>query len=217
MKIDIHIHTVYSDGYGTVRDILKIAKFKGLDGIAITDHDTLKGYFKTKSYNNGNGLLVIPGYEVHTDAGHVIVLGLETLPPRTEHIRYEELIEWVRRLGGVTIIAHPAVGRIALERWLNCRPDAVEVLNALYPLHGYFTRRSMNIALKLNVPTVGGSDAHYPQNVGDAYTVIELNSLNLDDFISSFKSGRVYFYGGASPLSLRLRVGLGYIISMVRG
>ncbi|MEM2850108.1 MAG: CehA/McbA family metallohydrolase, partial [Candidatus Bathyarchaeia archaeon] len=158
MKIDIHVHTIYSDGRGTVREVLKIAKFKGLDGLAITDHNSLKGYFKAKLY--GSGLLIIPGYEIHTDAGHVLVLGLEHLPPETRRIRYEELVEWIRRLGGLTVLAHPAAGRIALNRWMRCKPDAVEILNALYPLHGYSIRRGLNIASKLGVPTVGGSDAH---------------------------------------------------------
>ncbi|MEM1569219.1 MAG: CehA/McbA family metallohydrolase [Candidatus Bathyarchaeia archaeon] len=215
LKIDIHIHTVYSDGRGTVREILKIAKLKGLDGLAITDHDTLEGYFQAKIYRDG--LLVIPGYEVHTDAGHVLVLGLETLPPEVGRIRYDELVKWVRRLGGLTVLAHPAVGRISLNRWIRCKPDAVEILNALYPLHGYFVRRGLNIALKLDVPTVGGSDAHYPQNVGDAYTIVESDNPSLEGFMEAFKRGCIYFDGGISSLSSRLKVGLEYIISMICG
>ncbi|MBS7611250.1 PHP domain-containing protein [Candidatus Bathyarchaeota archaeon] len=215
LKIDVHVHTAYSDGRGTVREILKIAKFKGLDGLAITDHDCLKGYFKAKLYSSG--LLVIPGYEVHTDAGHVLVLGLELLPSETRRIRYEELVEWVRCMGGLTVLAHPAAGRIKLNRWIRCKPDAVEILNALYPLHGYFVHRGLNVASKLGVPTVGGSDAHYPQNVGDAYTIVESDNPSLKDFMEYFRRGSVYFGGRLSPLSSRLKVGLGYIISMVGG
>ncbi|MEM3546324.1 MAG: CehA/McbA family metallohydrolase [Candidatus Bathyarchaeia archaeon] len=215
LKIDIHVHTVHSDGRGTVKEVLKIAKLKGLNGLAITDHDTLEGYFQARIYCGC--LLVIPGYEVHTDAGHVIVLGLETLPSEEGRICYEELIEWVRRLGGLTVLAHPAAGRVMMKRWLSCKPDAVEVLNALYPLHGCFTRRSLNLALKLDVPAVGGSDAHYPQNVGDAYTVVESDSLSLDEFMDNFRRRRVHFSGGASPLSMRLKVGFGYFVSMFGG
>jgi predicted metal-dependent phosphoesterase TrpH len=215
LKIDVHIHTVYSDGRGTVREILKIAKLKGLDGLAITDHDTLKGYFEAKLYDSG--LLVIPGYEVHTDAGHVLVLGLEFLPSETRHIRYERLVEWVRHVGGLTILAHPAAGRIALNRWMHCKPDAVEILNALYPLYGYFIQRGLNIASKLGVPTVGGSDAHHPQNVGDSYTVVKSDNLSFEDLIEAFKKGDVYFGGGLSPFSSRLKTGLEYLVSTMIG
>ncbi len=213
MKIDVHVHTAYSDGRGTVREILKIAKFKGLDGLAVTDHDCFKGYSEARLYSSG--LLVIPGYEVHTDAGHVLVLGLGLLPSETRRIRYEELIEWVRCMGGLTVLAHPAAGIIKLNRWIRCKPDAVEVLNALYPLHGYFIYKGLNVASKLGVPAVGGSDAHYPQNVGDAYTIVESDNPSLDDFMEYFRRGDVYFSGRLSPLSSRLKVGLGYIISMM--
>jgi predicted metal-dependent phosphoesterase TrpH len=213
LKIDVHTHTVYSDGRGTVREVLKIAKLKGLNGLAITDHDSLRGYFEAKLYDSG--LLVVPGYEVDTDAGHVLVLGLEFLPSETEHIRYESLIEWVRRANGLTILAHPAAGKTSINRWMQCKPDAIEVLNALYPLYGYFVRRSLNIASKLGVPMVGGSDAHNPQSVGDSYTIVKSDNLSFEDLIEAFKRGDVYFGGGLSPLSSRLKTGLEYMVSAV--
>ncbi len=215
LKIDVHIHTFYSDGRGTVREVLKIAKLKGLNGLAITDHNSLKGYFEAKLYDSS--LLVIPGYEVDTDAGHVLVLGLEFLPSETERICYESLIEWVRRVNGLIILAHPAAGRASINRWMHCKPDAIEVLNALYPLYGYFVRRSLNIASKLGIPMIGGSDAHYPQSVGDSYTIVKLDSLSFEDLIEAFKKGDVYFGGGLSPFPSRLKTGLEYIVSAVVG
>jgi len=215
LKIDVHIHTFYSDGRGTVREVLKIAKLKGLNGLAITDHNSLKGYFEAKLYDSG--LLIIPGYEVDTDAGHVLVLGLEFLPSETGRICYESLIEWVKCANGLTILAHPAAGRTSIERWMRCKPDAIEVLNALYPLYGYFVRRSLNIASKLDVPMVGGSDAHNPQSVGDSYTIVKLDNLSFEDLIEAFKKGDVYFGGGLSPFPSRLKTGLEYMVSAVVG
>jgi len=49
LKIDLHVHSAYSDGLGDIHDILKTARLKGLDGLAITDHDTLKGYCEAKA------------------------------------------------------------------------------------------------------------------------------------------------------------------------
>ena len=96
LRIDLHVHTVYSDGHGTVEKILETAAQKGIDGLAITDHDTLEGYYRAKAC--GSRLLVLPGFEVETDAGHVLVLGLERLPPYG--LGYEGLVEWARSLGG---------------------------------------------------------------------------------------------------------------------
>jgi len=74
LKVDIHIHTAYSDGTGTIREILVAAKKAGLDAIAITDHNTSKGYFTTRRI--ADDLIVIPGFEATTNAEHVIVLGI---------------------------------------------------------------------------------------------------------------------------------------------
>lgn len=159
-KVDLHVHTVYSDGRGRVEEVLELARMKGLDGLAITDHFTLDGYFEAKTFETD--VFVLPGYEVPTDAGHMLVLGLEELPPRSGFMRYEKLTEWARDEGGFTVLAHPAVGRARLDRWVRCKPDAVEVLNASYPFSWFFVKKGMKVASKLAVPMVGGSDAHYP-------------------------------------------------------
>jgi len=75
LKIDLHVHTSFSDGLGAPVDILGRADARGLDGLAITDHDTLEGFFRAKELDSD--LLLIPGYEVETEAGHILVLGLE--------------------------------------------------------------------------------------------------------------------------------------------
>lgn len=142
LKIDLHVHTVYSDGSGTVGEVLETAEEKGLDGLAITDHETLEGYFEARA--SDCCLLVLPGFEVETDAGHVLVLGLERLPPVVGKMDYEELIRWARGLGGLTVLAHPAAGRFRLKRWMCSKPDVVEVFNASYPA-GYFVRRGLKL------------------------------------------------------------------------
>ncbi|RJS74788.1 PHP domain-containing protein [Candidatus Bathyarchaeota archaeon] len=209
LKVDLHVHTVYSDGRGTVEEVLRVARAKDLDGLAITDHATLDGYFEAKSYESG--LFILPGYEVPTDAGHVLVLGLEMLPPERGFMRYEELIKWARDNGGFTVLAHPAVGRAKWDKWVRCKPDAVEALNASYPFSRYFVRKGLKIASRLSVPAVGGSDAHYPRCVGDAYTIVDVGDLSFP--LKALKNGIVGFDGRLSPLLARLRIGVGYMLS----
>ena len=208
LKIDLHVHSTYSDGLGNIQEVLKTARLKGLDGLAITDHDTLEGYYEATSISSG--MLVLPGFEVETDAGHVLVLGLERLPPFDGKIVYEDLMRWARGLGGLTVLAHPSAGRRRLRRWRQEKPDAVEVLNASYP-NRYFTRSGLQIAKNLNLPAVGGSDAHHPRTVGDAYTVVEANDQNIDETIIAIKQGSTTFEGELSPIHHRLRIGMGYL------
>ena len=89
-------------------------------------------------------------------------------------------------------------------------PDAVEVLNASYPLE-YFVRRGLKASERIGVPGVGGSDAHSPISVGDAYTVVEVQSAALDDVLGAIRAGLVQFEGGLSPVKSRLRIGLRYL------
>ena len=214
LKIDLHVHTVYSDGSGTVEQVLDTARRRGLDGLAITDHNTVRAYYKAKTYHTR--LLVLPGFEVHTDAGDVLVLGLEELLPRFDGWRFEDLIRSARNRRGLTILCHPGIERGMIHRWLRCKPDAVEVLNASYPLM-INVKRGWNVALKLGVPTVGGSDAHDPQVIGDAYTEVDVEKPCCKSVIESIKAGKVTWGGGLSPISARFRIGLNYVSTKTLG
>ena len=66
MPYDLHCHTVFSDGSTTVKDLLRAAERNGLDGIAITDHDTFAGYNKAIELKNSSKLKIIKGIEIST-------------------------------------------------------------------------------------------------------------------------------------------------------
>jgi predicted metal-dependent phosphoesterase TrpH len=81
MKYDFHTHTKYSaDGYIEPKILVKVAAKVGLTGIAVTDHNTIKGGLEAKKYEN-NEIEVIVGSEILTDKGEVIGIFL------TEEIR----------------------------------------------------------------------------------------------------------------------------------
>lgn len=61
MKADMHIHSTVSDGYYSIEEIIEMAKKRGLDAIAITDHDTLS---HAKQIPKDCGILVMPGIEI---------------------------------------------------------------------------------------------------------------------------------------------------------
>lgn len=68
MKIDLHIHTTYSDGILSPCDIVDTAISQEMDTIAITDHDNMLGYYVAKKYieENNKPLKIIPGIEINT-------------------------------------------------------------------------------------------------------------------------------------------------------
>jgi len=208
LKIDLHIHTTYSDGNGTIDDMLSRARKKRLDGIAITDHDIMAGAFE--ACRKAKNLIVIPGCEVCTKDGHILALGIEkTLPTRLD---YEEAIERIRELNGIAVLAHPFTGRLRLSKWTRHKPDAIETVNALYPFFNYQTRKSRRLAHTLNLPEVGGSDAHNPINVGDAYTIVESNGKEVEDILEGIRKSMTKAEGNPSPIITRLKLGCNFVL-----
>ena len=70
LKIDLHVHTFYScDATTTLEEVVACSRKQGLDGVAITDHDNLKGALRLLRETE---IIVIPGIEVDTSQGHVV-------------------------------------------------------------------------------------------------------------------------------------------------
>ncbi|HJK05035.1 MAG TPA: CehA/McbA family metallohydrolase, partial [Methanocorpusculum sp.] len=105
LKCDLHVHTNASrDGESSVEDVLAAAVKAGLDAIAITDHDTTEGSLCALAAQNP-GVLIIPGIEVSTRQGHLLVLGTtKVLAPKQDVL---ETIAEAKALGAVTIVPHP--------------------------------------------------------------------------------------------------------------
>ncbi|MDD3593979.1 MAG: PHP domain-containing protein [Candidatus Gastranaerophilales bacterium] len=68
MKVDLHVHSTYSDGAYTPRQVIDTAVSVGLNAISITDHDNILAYEISKSYirEKGYDLEIIPGVEINT-------------------------------------------------------------------------------------------------------------------------------------------------------
>lgn len=121
-----HVHSRHSDGSGTVDEIAAAAAAAGLDFVILTDHGdaTIR---RPSSYRQG--VLVIQGAEISTDAGHYVALGLPAAPyPLGGDAR--GVVEDVRRLQGFGVIAHPASPRatLAWSDW-SVKVDGIEWLN----------------------------------------------------------------------------------------
>jgi predicted metal-dependent phosphoesterase TrpH len=84
--VDLHMHTIHSDGSNSPAEIVRLAKKNGLDTISITDHDSLNGF--SEAFNEGKklGVEVIPGVEISSDIGdhEVHILGYFMEPDNEE-------------------------------------------------------------------------------------------------------------------------------------
>jgi predicted metal-dependent phosphoesterase TrpH len=199
LKIDLHVHTNRSpDGSTPPKDLPALARQRGLDGYAITDHNIL-------SSDSNNELLILPGVEISTRDGHVIGLGISKAIPRG--LSADETIRRIRDSGGVSIIAHPYdLLRSAIKpHLLTERPNAIEVINSASFLHSYSWTRARKFAEKRNYPMTGGSDSHIPDTLGRAYTEIESESKDAQSVLASLRAGRISPFGSAVGMRERLR------------
>ncbi|MBI3999565.1 MAG: PHP domain-containing protein [Candidatus Omnitrophica bacterium] len=76
-RCDLHLHTLHSDGTLSPRELVQLAKQKGLSCIALTDHDTLSGIEEAQAEGNRAGVEVIAGVEISVkfDPGTMHILG----------------------------------------------------------------------------------------------------------------------------------------------
>jgi predicted metal-dependent phosphoesterase TrpH len=199
LKFDLHVHTVRSpDAHTKIEDLPSIIKAKGLDGIAITEHNN----FDPPSFSD---VIILPGIEVSSKEGHVLGLGVrEKIPSR---LSADETIQRIHNQGGVAIIPHPydPVCECVKIRELKEHPDAVEVINAdalSFHISRWFAERD---AHKFNLAKVAGSDSHIPQTIGDSYTIIQSPSRNVVDIIEAIRSGAVQPEGHATSAANKLR------------
>ncbi len=110
-QADLHLHTTYSDGLGTVEAVMEAARRAGLDIVAITDHDTLQGALRARDLAPRYGIGVIPGVEITTAQGHLLAYWVERPVPAGR-----SLIETLLRVGeqgGVCVAPHPTAQWVA--------------------------------------------------------------------------------------------------------
>ncbi|HEY3227346.1 MAG TPA: CehA/McbA family metallohydrolase [Planctomycetota bacterium] len=104
----IHCHTDYSDGTGSVEEVMKAANEAGLDFVMMTDHDTMKPRDDGHEKWHGSTLLII-GTEITPPTNHYIVFGDEKLKnaDRIKLMKPQEVIDEIARQGWFGFIAHP--------------------------------------------------------------------------------------------------------------
>jgi len=199
LKIDMHVHTVGSpDAHTRTEDLSGIIKTKGLDGVAVTEHDN----FNALKFPD---VLIIPGIEVSSRDGHVIGLGVRENIPAS--LSADETIQLIHEQGGIAIIPHPydPVCECVKIAQLKSRPDAVETMNAdalSFHISNWLARRDAD---KFRLPQVGGSDSHIPQTIGDAYTIIDSASRDLTDVLDAIRAGKMHPEGHATSVQNKIR------------
>lgn len=91
--IDFHTHTIYSDGLDNPENLVRNARMKGIDVLAVTDHDNLAAYEEAKTEADKWGMQLIPGAEISTPVYHILALNID---PESE--KFQEFLARSRNM-----------------------------------------------------------------------------------------------------------------------
>ena len=196
MWIDTHCHTKYSyDNWLEPLDLIRRAKFLGLDGVCITEHYSYEASEPVERIGRDEGLLILRGVEIATDKGHLLAYGVEddgwNIWGRDSYLPLEEVIARINELGGICAPAHPFrnVGLASLMEDLLELKD----IAAVESHNGVNAESDNDLAISaskhLELPTLGGSDCHKTVAVGRCATEFLLPVHDMASFIAAVKSG----------------------------
>ncbi|MGB9964018.1 CehA/McbA family metallohydrolase [Halobacterium hubeiense] len=208
LSIDPHVHSEGSyDGSEPVELILEHASDIDLDGVVVTDHDSIAESLRAAELAPEYGLVGIPGVEVSTDAGHLLALGVEECPERGRS--FEATVREVREQGGVAVVPHPFQrSRHGVRRGNLGECDGIEVYNSMV-FTGYRNRRARTFARRHDYPRFGASDAHSIRNVGRAYTDVALpevdpgtpaGDIETETVLAALRAGETDIRGKRTPI-----------------
>ena len=192
LRLDLHVHSQASfDGRMTVEEIVAAARAKGMDGVAICDHDVV--YTGPKEVD---GMPVIPGVEFSTEHGHL--LGLFVDRPMV-HTTWEETIQAIHQAGGLAVLAHPFQKGLRDLGPLLAGLDGIETWNSrANRKNPQANHQAAQVAGAHALPGTGGSDAHVPEEVGNGYTVVEAEGPSLPAIQAALAAGQGHGQGKES-------------------
>jgi len=197
MKLDLHVHTTCSeDAINSPDWIMRMTRKRGLDGVAVTDHNTTRGWKGMQESSKKHGMDLILGQEVKVTqngrrSGEILGLFLN------EEIRPGEawdVIDRIREQDGIAVVSHPfdkVKGFRNIERFVR-KVDGIECFNARV-LSSATNEKAQRFASLHGTGMTGGSDAHIPWEVGLAYTVAEASGL--EGFRKALKRRETGFSG----------------------
>jgi hypothetical protein len=216
---DLHSHTVHSDGELSVEARVRGAIERGLDFLAITDHNTISHHREVDAWPDG--IVPIRGSEVTTFHGHINVFGLATAIDWRNDRRgggANGIVEQAHRQGAIASINHPSSFG---DPWcVGCHWDFARVdystFDAMEVWNGGWadveTDNEGNIALwtdlldtGLRLTAIAGTDSHGPRDDDDAslgFTSVYASERSEAAILDGIRAGRVCLSRGPT-LSFR--------------
>jgi predicted metal-dependent phosphoesterase TrpH len=196
MWIDCHCHTRHSnDNWLQPLDLVRRAKALGLDGIAVTEHHSYEASEPVEHVGREEGLLVLRGVEISTDRGHLLAFGIGddgwNIWGRNNYLPLADVVARINELGGICIPAHPfrdfGLAELRDDLLGQAGIAAVETHNGGNVAKD--NEQAIEVAMRLALPSVGGSDCHKVAAVGRCATEFLRPIGDLADLLAAVRAG----------------------------
>ncbi|MDD2224855.1 MAG: CehA/McbA family metallohydrolase [Candidatus Shapirobacteria bacterium] len=218
LRFDLHMHTTKSDGKNITKEMLKTAKRRGLDVIAITDHN-VPNKFNLERIRKKYGIYVISGCELSFLSGHLLVLGLdsELIEKKLKQYKIKEktcsviarkktirgILQYFVDNGALIIAAHPKIptgmmslrGNFLAELYEKGLIHGAEIHNDdiekkfKRKLYRVWHNLAKKFVLKLEIPAYSNSDAHIKNRIGNRFNMIKLDDPT--KLLETLKKGKI--------------------------
>jgi hypothetical protein len=163
LRGEMHCHTIHSDGASTPAELLDTARTRGLDFLAITDHNSIRCQRELETFSEP-GLVLIRGVEVTTFKGHFNVWGIpdwiDFRVTRPEEMR--AAIQFANTRGALTSCNHPKPFGPPWDYQAVDDYHCIEVWNGPWQINNQVSLDfwTNQLAQGKRIPAVGGSDWH---------------------------------------------------------
>ena len=193
---DLHAHTLHSDGVMSVAELAAHAAERGLDFVAVTDHNTVSHHACLGQLSARYAVTLLPGQEVTTELGHAGVLGdtgwIDFRTPAASWLTAAEAG------GGLMSVNHPFAGPHSWVHPMPRKPPLLEVWHWSWLDLSWTTPLSWWQAWDSSAIPVGGSDWHRPGSdapLGTPTTWVACADASVAGVLDGLRAGRVSISG----------------------
>ena len=191
----------------SVPQLIEEAEMKGIGVVCLTEHTYAWDRKELEGFVSDHSVVLIAGMEIETDMGHIVVFGLDRYISGIH--KASKLRRVADEMGGFLVAVHPFrryfepedFGTKPKRSWFQVVADALELpiinlVDEIEVLNGGCNERenllALEVANRLGMRGIGGSDAHSENGIGYYATVFEREIRTESDLITELKAGRFY-------------------------
>lgn len=190
MLIDMHLHerTFSLDSHLSLEQIVSVARERGLDGVCITDHDSMGLQARAEEYSREVNFPIFVGVEFFSLQGDITAWGIRECP--SERVSAQEFLDLVNAQGGFSAACHPFRNN---NRGLEEHLRDVRGLHGIEVLNGSTSpeanQKALRFCRELGCKPIGASDAHVAKQLGVYATWLPRQVHTLEEFVAQLHAG----------------------------